>query len=93
MPIARVALDVPLHRLFDYLVDESDGPENPALQPGLRVRVPFGHGEKIGIVVEVTDHSALSPEQLKPVLEILNEPPLPADFFRFAVIKKRVFYV
>jgi len=82
MRIARVALDLPLYRLFDYFVAEGDLSEATGLRPGLRVRVPFGKGEKIGIVVEVTDHSDLSPEHLKSVLEILDDSPLPADFFR-----------
>lgn len=78
MSIARVALDLPLNRLFDYRID--------GLRPatvGLRIRVPFGRGEKIGIIVDLPSQSELAPEQLKPALEILRDtPPLPADFFR-----------
>ena len=48
MPIVRVALDVPLHRLFDYQLADAC----PA-DVGRRVRVPFGRGEKIGVVVAV----------------------------------------
>ena len=40
MQIVRVALDVPLHRFFDYLVP--DGEQLAATDVGLRVRVPFG---------------------------------------------------
>jgi len=78
MNIARVALDLPLHRLFDYLIDGL----GPA-EPGLRIRVPFGRSEKIGIIVSLPGHSDLAPEQLKPALEILADtPPLPPDFFQ-----------
>ena len=78
MNIARIALDLPLHRLFDYRIDGL----GPA-ETGLRIRVPFGRGEKVGIIVELPSQSDLAPEQLKPALEILRDtPPLPADFFR-----------
>ena len=55
MQIARVALDVPLHRLFDYLA-----PPGEALctaDIGCRVRVPFGRRSRIGIIVDVLTHS------------------------------------
>ena len=83
MPVLRVALDLPLHRLFDYLSEEG-GPADA----GLRVRVPFGRGERIGIVVEVAAASEVPAAQLKPAGPILRDlPPLPPDFMelcRFA---------
>jgi primosomal protein N' (replication factor Y) (superfamily II helicase) len=78
MPILRLALDLPLHRLFDYRVETAS-----TADIGYRVRVPFGRGEKIGVIVAVVDHSDWPLEQLKPAGEILRDlPPLPADFFR-----------
>lgn len=78
MPVLRVALDLPLHRLFDYVAAEAS-----TADVGLRVRVPFGRGEKIGIIVEVADGSDWPLEQLKVAGEILRDvPPLPADFLR-----------
>jgi primosomal protein N' (replication factor Y) len=78
MRIAQVALDLPLDRLFDYRVKADSRPE-----PGLRVRVPFGRGEKIGVIVALSEASELPPEQLKSALEIPDDlPPLPPDFFR-----------
>ncbi|MCE1240983.1 MAG: primosomal protein N' [Azonexaceae bacterium] len=80
MAILRVALDLPLHRLFDY---RSDG-ASPA-DVGRRVRVPFGRGEKLGIVVEVVGHSDWPLEQLKAAGPLLDDlPPLPQDFFALA---------
>lgn len=77
MPILRVALDLPLHRLFDYVAEAASGDD-----VGLRVRVPFGRGERIGVVVAVETASELPAEQLK-AAEILRDlPPLPADFLR-----------
>jgi primosomal protein N' (replication factor Y) len=77
MPVLRVALDLPLHRLFDYLCVHT----SPA-DVGLRVRVPFGRGEKIGVIVEVAESSEWPLEQLKAAGEILRDiAPLPPDFF------------
>ncbi len=76
MPVLRVALDLPLHRLFEYV-----SPEATANDVGLRVRVPFGRGEKIGLIAEVVDTSEWPLEQLKAAGEILRDlPPLPTDF-------------
>ena len=83
MPVLRVALDLPLHRLFEYLCVDATSADT-----GLRVRVPFGRGEKIGVIVEVAESSEWPLEQLKPAGEILRDiAPLPADFLalcRFA---------
>ena len=77
MPVLRVALDLPLHRLFDYLASTA-----LSADVGLRVRVPFGRGERIGVIVEVCENSEWPLEQLKPAGQILRDlPPLPPDFF------------
>ena len=77
MPVLRVALDLPLHRLFDYLALTASSAD-----VGLRVRVPFGRSERIGVIVEVGETSEWPLAQLKPAGEILRDlPPLPADFF------------
>jgi primosomal protein N' (replication factor Y) len=45
--------------------------------------VPFGRGEKIGVIVDVVDASDWPLDQLKPAGEILRDlPALPPDFFR-----------
>ena len=78
MPVLRVALDLPLHRLFDYAAETATDADI-----GLRVRVPFGRGERLGVIVEVPAESDWPIEQLKPAGEILRDlPPLPPDFFR-----------
>jgi len=77
MPVLRVALDLPLHRLFDYVA-----PMATRADKGLRVRVPFGRSEKIGVVVDVVEGSDWPLGQLKAAVEILHDSPaLPADFF------------
>lgn len=46
--IARIALNRPLRRLFDYLI-----PDGLELAPGQRVTVPFGRQTLTGLVVEI----------------------------------------
>ena len=78
MPVLRVALDLPLHRLFDYVAATASTSDI-----GLRVRVPFGRSEKLGVIVDVVGESDWPLDQLKPAGEILRDlPPLPADFFK-----------
>ncbi|MCL2636213.1 MAG: primosomal protein N' [Betaproteobacteria bacterium] len=78
MPVFRVALDLPLHRLFDYIAPETAGRDDI----GLRVRVPFGRGERVGVIVDVAASGEWPPEQLKAAGEVLRDLlPLPADFF------------
>lgn len=72
--VLRVAVAVPLHRLFDYLpLDHIDATTLPI---GIRVRVPFGGQEKVGILVEVTANSELRYASIKQVLEIIDTKPL-----------------
>ena len=78
MPVAQVALPVPLARQFDYLL-----PAHLHPVPGARVRVPFGNRKAIGIVVSVSEHSDLPSGQLKSVLETLDgESLFPASLWR-----------
>lgn len=54
MPVAHVALSVPLPRTFDYLL-----PDDMPVSAGCRVRVPFGTQHRVGIVVAISDKSEL----------------------------------
>ncbi len=72
MQIVRVALDVPLSTLFDYSLDN-----NIKIIPGQRVLVPFGRKKMAGVVMECAMESVLSPERIKPILQVLGDiPPL-----------------
>ncbi len=76
MVVLRVALPVPLHRLFDYFWE---GESCPAV--GHRVRVLLGSRECVGVVVDIVHESAVAAEQMKPALALLEDlPPLPRDF-------------
>jgi primosomal protein N' (replication factor Y) len=75
MSIIRVALDMPLSTLFDYVLANS-----MTVVPGQRVIVPFGRKQVVGVVMECAADSELAVERIKPVLQVLNEiPSLPAE--------------
>lgn len=71
---ARIALSRPLRRLFDYQI-----PEGVQLEPGQRVRVPFGRQSLIGLVVEtgVEPPAGIKLRQIAHPLE--SWPLLPAE--------------
>ncbi|MFZ4172030.1 DEAD/DEAH box helicase, partial [Enterobacter ludwigii] len=71
MPVAHVALPVPLPRTFDYLL-----PDSMSAKAGCRVTVPFGKQQRIGIVVSVSDKSELPLNELKAVAEVLDSEPV-----------------
>jgi primosomal protein N' (replication factor Y) len=73
-PILRVAVDVPLYRLFDYEVPAGMAAES--LKPGVRLSVPFGKAQKTAYLLGLEPTSELSREQLKPVARILDQNPL-----------------
>lgn len=81
MPIIRVALDVPVNILFDYLA-----PHITANDIGARVCVPFGKRLVTGVIMEVAAYSSVS-SKLKSAVHIFRDvPPLPKallDLFRF----------
>lgn len=74
---ARIALNRPLRRLFDYQI-----PDNLELEPGQRVSIPFGRQSATGLIVE----TGVEPPQgitLKPVHSAFEPwPALPAETFR-----------
>ncbi|WP_034055331.1 primosomal protein N' [Pseudomonas aeruginosa] len=75
--ILRLALPSPLRRLFDYRAPR--GIPRSALQPGIRLLLPFGRRELVGVLIEVTDRSEVPEDKLKPALRVLDaKPPMPA---------------
>jgi primosomal protein N' (replication factor Y) len=72
--ILRVAIPVPLPRLFDYL--PPPGMEAQTILPGSRLSLPFGRGQRVGIVIETLDHSDVAPERLKAASAVLDPLPL-----------------
>src|SRR3954449_6979339 len=67
---ARVALAVPLAKLFDYAL-----PRDLAVQVGDRVVVPLGARQQIGVVLETQAESALPAARLKPIVAVRDDAP------------------
>src|SRR5205823_1446172 len=75
--VFRVALDMPLRRVFDYLPPKDPLPEHVCtVLPGARVLVPFGRQRLVGIILETASSSDLPVERLKPILEVLDPRPI-----------------
>ncbi len=71
-PVLKVAINVPLSRLFDYLPPA----EGKCPPPGARVRVPFGKRRQVGVVVAHASGSDLPRSRVRRVLEALDDTPL-----------------
>jgi len=71
--ILKVAINVPLARVFDYLPPEGS---TVLARPGCRVRVPFGRRKLIGLVIETADTSDLSRTELRRAIAVLDADPL-----------------
>ena len=71
--ILQIALDTPLRRVFDYR-PPADNRMPPPL--GVRVRVPFGRRQLIGVLVGIAQNSPIPPEKLKAATKILDEAPV-----------------
>ncbi|MFU8797820.1 MAG: DEAD/DEAH box helicase, partial [Gammaproteobacteria bacterium] len=70
--IVQIAIDCPLRTLFDYL---NPFPGEP-LQPGVRVKVPFGKRETVGIVMHNTHITAVPVHKLRALIAVLDTAPL-----------------
>ncbi len=80
----RIALPSPLRRLFDYRAPTQISVA--AWQPGVRVRVPFGRREMVGILVETATATTVPADKLKDALQLLDtQPLLPADIMRLCI--------
>ena len=72
--ILRVAVPAPLHHCFDYLPPADLSADQ--LVPGVRVRVPFGRGERCGVLLELVTAEESSGRRLKPAGAVLDTVPL-----------------
>ncbi|THF64477.1 primosomal protein N', partial [Pseudothauera nasutitermitis] len=88
MNIVRVALPVPIPQLFDYTAENVD-----ASDVGRCVRVPFGRGEKSGLIVALSAAAEVESTRLKAVLHIQREvAALPADWLELVSFTARYYH-
>jgi primosomal protein N' (replication factor Y) len=80
MKIVRVALDVPLPRLFDYAAEEVSERDI-----GRRVVVPFGNRSLAGLIVELPTATEVPAAKLRAAGPILDDmAPLPREWLALA---------
>ncbi len=72
--ILSVAVPIPLNRLFDYLPPDDCTLEQ--LQPGVRVKVPFGKNTKIAVLLALKPDSDIDTSKLKKADSIVDTSPL-----------------
>lgn len=78
--ILRVALPLPMRHTFDYLAPADT--DITALQPGIRVQVPFGFDRSnknrghTGILIAIAETSAWPRNKLKPIQKIVDASPI-----------------
>ncbi len=76
MIILRVALDVPLPKLFDYRSEDATRAD-----VGYRVLVPFGKRRLVGVIWDVATKSKVTDSRLRSVEKILRDvAPLPREW-------------
>jgi len=74
VPIAAIALNVPLRRTFDYLIPKELRGRIPV---GGRVKVPFGRRKgMLGYCVELKESTDVEPKLLREITSSLDEEPI-----------------
>lgn len=72
--ILRVAVPAPLYTCFDYLPPDDTLAES--LVPGVRVSVPFGRGDRCGVLLELLKDGNSTGRRLKRAYAVLDQIPL-----------------
>ncbi len=87
--IVKVAVPCPLYGTFDYQLPT---PNTQTIQPGMRVRIPFGRQKLIGIIIEEVQTSDVPPEKLKSITTVLdNQTLLPDDILKLLLWAARYY--
>ncbi len=69
--ILNIAVPCPLYRTFDYRLAASDNER--VIEPGTRVRVPFGRQKLIGFVIKEIATSDVPANKLKTIITVLDD--------------------
>jgi len=79
--ILQVALDTPLHRLFDYRLPD----DMRNVPPGSLVEIPFGRTLQVGVALGQTADSSIGTDKLRNVIRVLDDrPALSPEILRLA---------
>ncbi|MDD4556588.1 MAG: primosomal protein N' [Alphaproteobacteria bacterium] len=74
--IVGILLPLPFNDVFDYFVEDE-------VELGQIVRVKFGREEHVGVVWKNGKTCKLDESKIKPILEVLDYPPLSAELMKF----------
>lgn len=72
--IIQVAVPKPLRQVFDYFAPKRVNPAAP-IQIGMRVLVPFGRQQLIGVVLNTNQQSDFAAHKLKQIIEVIDHSP------------------
>jgi len=76
----QVAVPKPLRQVFDYTAPKKMLEQ---LQPGARVKIPFGRQTVIGVIANTDRKTEIAPHKLKNITEVLDSTPcFPEDIFK-----------
>lgn len=91
MPLfVEVALPIPMRQTFSYRVKETD---THLASIGVRVKVPFGRQQLIGLVTGINDDCNLAPQQIKSVIAFLDSAPLlPESLYKLTQWAARYYF-
>lgn len=68
--IFKVAVPLPVNRLFDYLAPKNC--DLATIKPGIRLKVPFARSSKTGYLIAVSQKSDIALEKLKRVEQVID---------------------
>jgi primosomal protein N' (replication factor Y) len=71
--LLEIVVPVPLRQRFHYLYPK-DFPQR--LEPGVRIRVPFGSRKLVGVFVRTVTETDTDPARLREALELLDQTPV-----------------
>lgn len=74
--ILEIAFPIPVYRTFDYKAPAKLDGQDPWSLVGRRVKAPFGPRSMAGLITAVKDQSQADPENLKSIIDFLDEEPL-----------------
>lgn len=79
--ICRVALAIPVHKQFDYLLPDYITHDISSSLLGCRVEVTFGGGKRrqIGVITAIVDKSEFALDKLKNISKLIDKRPLLTD--------------
>src|SRR5579859_1663507 len=81
--VLRMAVPSPLYRDFDYLPPAGVDPST--LSPGVRLTLPFGRREVVGVLLETAAKAQVAEGRLKAARRLLDEAPvIPAEMLELA---------